>query len=185
MLHQGHLRLPGCFFFMLNPWVVLDKPKNLNVYEWGVVVGSRQEYFTNCWSAGTFSQLSLWFKENGPKKEVQSAADGDSKVTVILHLGTRRADHSLGKQCFSVCSKMLSIFYHSAVASDLFFAVVCWGSSFGARDTNRLSKKPGSTISRKQHTFEDLVERTLNKLLSLTIWTFLSAKSWKKSGAVC
>ena len=39
---------------------------------------------------------------------------------------------------FNVCSKMLEIFYQSVVASVLFFAVVCWGSSIGASNTNRL-----------------------------------------------
>ena len=55
------------------------------------------------------------------------------------------------------------------VASVLFFAVVCWGSSIGASDTNRLNKlikKAGSVIGCKQDT--TLVERrTLNKLLSI------------------
>ena len=35
---------------------------------------------------------------------------------------------------------MLEIFYQSVVTSVLFFAVVCWGSSIGASDTNRLNK---------------------------------------------
>ena len=72
---------------------------------------------------------------------------------------------------FNVCSKMLEIFYQSVVASALFFAVVCWGNSIRASDTNRLNKlikKAGSVIGLKPDTFEAVVERrTLNKLLSI------------------
>ena len=72
---------------------------------------------------------------------------------------------------FNVCSKMLEIFYQSVVASALFFAVVCWGSSIGAGDTNRLNKlikKAGSVIGCKPDTVESVVERrTLDKLLSI------------------
>ena len=72
---------------------------------------------------------------------------------------------------FNMCSKMLEIFYQSVVASALFFAVVCWGSSIRASDTNRLNKlikKAGSVIGVKPDTFEAVVERrTLNKLLSI------------------
>ena len=72
---------------------------------------------------------------------------------------------------FNMCSKMLEIFYQSVVASVLFFAVVCWGSSIGASDTNRLKKlirKAGSVIGCKQDTLESVVERrTLKKPLSI------------------
>ena len=37
---------------------------------------------------------------------------------------------------FNVCSKMLHIFYQSVVASAIFFAAICWGSSIRASDTN-------------------------------------------------
>ena len=70
-----------------------------------------------------------------------------------------------------MCSKMLEIFYQSVAASALYFAVVCWGNSIGAGDTNRfkLIKKAGSIIGRKPDTFKVVVERrTLNKLLSIT-----------------
>ena len=66
---------------------------------------------------------------------------------------------------------MLEIFYQSVVASVLFFTVVCWGSSIGARDTDRLNKvieKTGSVIGCTQETLEAVVERrTLKKLLSI------------------
>lgn len=72
---------------------------------------------------------------------------------------------------FNMCSKMLEILYQSVVASALYFAVVCWGSSIGAGETNRLNKlikKAGSVIGCKQDSLEAVVERRiLNKLLSI------------------
>ena len=72
---------------------------------------------------------------------------------------------------FNVCSKMLEMFYQSVVASALLFAAVCWGSSIGAGDTNRLNKlikKAGSVIGCKLDTFQGTVERrTLDKLFSI------------------
>lgn len=72
---------------------------------------------------------------------------------------------------FNVCIKMLEMFYQSLVASGLFFTVVCWGSSIGASDTNRINKlirRAGSVIGCKQDTVEAVVERrTLNKLFSI------------------
>ncbi|XP_068441989.1 uncharacterized protein [Clinocottus analis] len=72
---------------------------------------------------------------------------------------------------FNVCSKMLELFYQSVVASVLYFSIVCWGSSIGAGDTNRLNKlvkKAGSIIGCKQEHLEQVVERrTLKKLLSI------------------
>ncbi|XP_068424979.1 uncharacterized protein [Clinocottus analis] len=68
-------------------------------------------------------------------------------------------------------NKMLELFYQSVVASVLYFSIVCWGSSIGAGDTNRLNKlvkKAGSIIGCKQEHLEQLVERrTLKKLLSM------------------
>ena len=66
---------------------------------------------------------------------------------------------------------MLEIFYQSVVASTIFFAAVCWGSSIRASDTNRLDKiikKAGSVLGLRLESFETVVERrTLNKLLSI------------------
>lgn len=41
---------------------------------------------------------------------------------------------------FNICNIMLKMFYQYVVASTIFFAVVCWGSSLRAADTNRISK---------------------------------------------
>ena len=69
-----------------------------------------------------------------------------------------------------MCSKMLEI-YQSVVASTIFFAAVCWGSSIRASDTNRLDKiikKAGSVLGLRLESFESVVERrTLKKLLSI------------------
>ena len=60
---------------------------------------------------------------------------------------------------FNVCRKMLEIFYESVVASALYFAVVCWGSSIGASNNrlNKLIKMASSIIGYKPHTFEVVV----------------------------
>ena len=74
--------------------------------------------------------------------------------------GMRRLYFLRKLRSFNMCSKMLEIFYQSVVASVLFFAVVCWGSSIGASDTNRLNKlirKAGSVIGCKQDTLEAVV----------------------------
>ena len=66
-----------------------------------------------------------------------------------------------------MCSKMLEMVYQS-VASAIFFAAVCWGSSIRASDTKRLDKiikKAGSVLGRRLESFETVVERrTPNKL---------------------
>lgn len=63
------------------------------------------------------------------------------------------------------------IFYHSVVVSAVYLAVVCWGSTINAGDTNRLNKvflKTVSVISCKLDTSDTVVERkSLNKLLSM------------------
>ncbi|KAK0135140.1 hypothetical protein N1851_029041 [Merluccius polli] len=72
---------------------------------------------------------------------------------------------------FNVCSKMLELFYQSAVASTIFFAVVCWDSSIRASDSNRLNKiirKAGSVLGFKLVSLESVMERRmLNKLLTI------------------
>ena len=72
---------------------------------------------------------------------------------------------------FNVCSKMLEIFYQSAMASAIYFALVCWGSSISAKDasrTNKLIGKAGTVIGLKLETFESVMsKRSLNKLLSI------------------
>ncbi|TWW56005.1 hypothetical protein D4764_09G0010550 [Takifugu flavidus] len=51
---------------------------------------------------------------------------------------------------FSVCSRMLYMFYQSvSLASTIFFAAVCWGAGIKAKDANRLNKlikKAGSVV---------------------------------------
>ena len=97
--------------------------------------------------------------------------DWKSNTDAVYKKGMSRLYFLRKLRSFNVCSKMLEMFYQSVVASVLFLAVVCWGSSIGASDTNRLNKlirKAGSVIGCKQDTVEAVVERrTLNKLLSI------------------
>ena len=94
-----------------------------------------------------------------------------TNIDAVYKKGMSRLYFLRKLRSFNVCSKMLEIFYQSVVASVLYFAVVCWGSSIGAGDTNRLNKlikKAGSVIGCKPDTFEVVVERrALNKLLSI------------------
>lgn len=39
---------------------------------------------------------------------------------------------------FDVCMEMLAMFYHTVVASALFYAAVCWGGSLTDRSTKQL-----------------------------------------------
>ena len=41
---------------------------------------------------------------------------------------------------FNVCSKMWHVFYQSVVASEIFFATICRGSSIRADDFKKLNK---------------------------------------------
>ena len=97
--------------------------------------------------------------------------DWRSNTEAVYKKGMNRLFFLRKLRSFSVYSQMLEIFYQSVVASVLFFTVVCWGSSIGARDTDRLNKvieKTGSVIGCTQKTLEAVVERrTLKKLLSI------------------
>ena len=52
------------------------------------------------------------------------------------------------QRSFNVCSKMLHIFYESVVASEIFFAAICWGSSIRASGTTDKEGRDRSGASR-------------------------------------
>lgn len=57
-----------------------------------------------------------------------------------LMLYTRSRLYFLRKlRSFSICSKMLEIFYRSVDASAIYFAVVCWGGGSSSRLTSGLT----------------------------------------------
>ena len=97
--------------------------------------------------------------------------DWKSNTKVVYKKGMSRLYFLRKLRSFNVCSKMLEIFHQSVVASVIFFAAMCWGSSTRASDTNRLDKiikKAGSVLGCRLDSFETVVERrTLNKLLSI------------------
>ncbi|XP_061923001.1 uncharacterized protein LOC133662848 [Entelurus aequoreus] len=72
---------------------------------------------------------------------------------------------------FNVCSKLLEIFFQYFVASALYFADVCWGSSTSKRDFNRIDKlirKAGQSIGTQLEAFVSVRDRrTLDKLLAI------------------
>ena len=62
---------------------------------------------------------------------------------------------------FDMCSRMLRMFYQSAVASVLFYAAVCWGGSMMDKDAKRLNKlvkKAGSVLGESLDSLESVVE---------------------------
>ncbi|TWW73441.1 hypothetical protein D4764_15G0008350 [Takifugu flavidus] len=69
---------------------------------------------------------------------------------------------------FSVCSRMLHMFYQSVMANTIFFAVVCWGAGIKAKDANRLNKlikKAGSVIGCNLANLDEVVrDRMVLKL---------------------
>ncbi|KAK0134631.1 RNA-directed DNA polymerase from mobile element jockey [Merluccius polli] len=97
--------------------------------------------------------------------------DWKSNTEAVYKKGMSRLYFLRKLRSFNVCSKMLEIFYQSVVASAIFFAAVCWGSSIRASDTNRLDKiikKAGSVLGLRLESFESVVERrTLKKLFSI------------------
>ena len=99
---------------------------------------------------------------------IDNKLDWKTNTKAVYKKGMSRLFFLRKLRSFNVCSRMLGLFYQSVVASALYFAVVCLGSSIGAGNTNRLKKrikKAGSVIS---NTFEAVLERrTLDKLLSI------------------
>lgn len=102
---------------------------------------------------------------------IDNGLDWKSNTEAVYKKGMSRLYFLRKLRSFNVCSKMLEIFYQSVVASAIFFAVVCWGGSIRASDTNRLEKiikKAGSVLGLKLESFETVMERRkLNKLLSI------------------
>ncbi|TWW80175.1 hypothetical protein D4764_10G0012050 [Takifugu flavidus] len=72
---------------------------------------------------------------------------------------------------FSVCSRMLHMFYQSVMASTIFFAVVCWGAGIKAKDANRLNKlikKAGSVVGCRLANLDEVVkDRMVLKLRTI------------------
>ncbi|TWW79070.1 hypothetical protein D4764_10G0001000 [Takifugu flavidus] len=54
---------------------------------------------------------------------------------------------------FSVCSRMLHMFYQSVLASTIFFAAVCWGAGIKAKDANRLNKLIKKAVDKLRSSF--------------------------------
>ena len=72
---------------------------------------------------------------------------------------------------FSVCSKLLKVFYESVVASTILFAVTCWGSGLSVADNNRLSKlirRASDVVGEELDTLTTVAERRmLSRLQSI------------------
>ncbi|TWW53956.1 hypothetical protein D4764_0170350 [Takifugu flavidus] len=72
---------------------------------------------------------------------------------------------------FSVCSRMLHMFYQSVMTSTIFYAVVCWGAGIKAKDANRLNKlikKAGSVVGCRLDNLDEVVrDRMVLKLRTI------------------
>jgi len=92
-----------------------------------------------------------------------------TNMDAVYKKGMRRLYFLRKLRFFSVCSQMLEIFYQSVVASAIYCAVVCWGSSITARDANRINKliqKAGKIIRQKLEMCESVRDRrSLTELL--------------------
>ncbi|TWW73405.1 hypothetical protein D4764_15G0007990 [Takifugu flavidus] len=77
---------------------------------------------------------------------------------------------------FSVCSRMLHMFYQSVMASTTFFAVACFGAGIKAKDANslkKLIKKAGSVVGYKLANLDEVVrDRMVSK-----VWTIMDNPS--------
>ncbi|KAI3371529.1 hypothetical protein L3Q82_024120 [Scortum barcoo] len=102
---------------------------------------------------------------------IDNRLDWKSNTEAVYKKGMSRLYFLRKLRSFNVGSRMLEIFYQSVVASAIFFAAVCWGSSIRAGDNNRLDKiikKAGSVLGLRLESFETVVERRmLNRLLSI------------------
>ena len=93
---------------------------------------------------------------------IDNRLDWKSNTEAVYKTGMSRLYFLRKRRSFNVCSKMLEIFHQSVVASVVFFAAVCCGSSIRASDTNRLDeiiKKAGSVLGLRLEPFETGVEK--------------------------
>ncbi len=73
---------------------------------------------------------------------------------------------------FNICNMALQMFYQSVVASEIFYAAICWGQSVRVRDANKFNKlvrKARSVIGGgvELDSLEAVVEKMLSKLVSI------------------
>ena len=69
---------------------------------------------------------------------------------------------------FNVSKQLLQMFYTSTVCSVLTFGAVCWGGNVTKQDKDRFEKlirKAGGVVGKKQDTFSDMYDRKLRDRL--------------------
>ncbi len=82
--------------------------------------------------------------------QINNKLDWSHNTDALFRKGQRRL------RSFSVCNRLLKIFYQSIVASALFFTVVCWGGGIGAVEASRLNK-----LVRKKLDSQSVAERRM------------------------
>ena len=70
---------------------------------------------------------------------------------------------------FDVSIRILQVFYSSVIVSVLTFGAVCWGGNITKQDKDRIEKiikKAGNVVGRRQETFDTLYNRRLTQKLT-------------------
>jgi len=101
---------------------------------------------------------------------LDSKLDWSANIDAIYKKGQSRLYFLRRLRSFSVCSKLLRMFYQSVVASVLFYAVVCWGGSVKKRDAGRLDRlvRRAGAVGLELDCLTSVAEkRTLSRLLTI------------------
>ncbi|KAL7869777.1 hypothetical protein AOLI_G00137650 [Acnodon oligacanthus] len=81
---------------------------------------------------------------------IDNKLDRAKNTDALYRKGQSRLYFLRRLRSFNICRTMLRIFYESVVASDILYAVACWGSRLRVADANRLNKlihKDGDVVS--------------------------------------
>ncbi len=96
--------------------------------------------------------------------QINKKLDWTHNTDALFRKGQSRLFFLRRLRSFSVCNRLLKIFYQSTVASALFFAVVCWGGGIRAGEASRLNKlvrKASSVVGLELDSLESVAERRM------------------------
>src|SRR4029434_522533 len=78
---------------------------------------------------------------------LDSKLDWSTNIDAIYKKGQRRLYFLRRLRSFNVCNKLLCMFHQSAVASVLFYAVVCWAGSTPQHKKGRWQQQTDKTCA--------------------------------------
>ncbi|TWW65156.1 hypothetical protein D4764_21G0000560 [Takifugu flavidus] len=129
------------------------------------MIGSYEKIISNFKKTGVHGVFVDHSSPSGHKLEWSTNTDAVYKKAMSRLYFLRRL------KSFSVCSRMLQMFYQSVMASTIFFAAVCWGAGIKAKDANRfnkLIKKAGSVVGCRLDNLDEVVrDRMVLKLRTI------------------